>query len=115
MSPFDTQVYDDSPAYLKISTFTGNALSVLLTIPFDTTNYTFSGDIVTDLGENIVDFTATKITSGTAPIVYQVNYSLTPEQNVNIPVNSYFRFKWVNGTTAPRTFISGPYELRTIW
>ena len=116
MSPFDTQIYDDSPAYLKISTFAGNALSVLLTIPFDTTLYEFSGDVVTNLGGSVCTFTATKADTGTAPnLVYKVNYSLTTEQTAIIPSNAYFRFKWIQGGVSPRTFISGPIEVRTTW
>lgn len=115
-SPLDQVTYDDSPAYLKISTFAGNALSVLLTIPFDTTTYEFSGDVVTDTDEAVCTFTATKANTGTAPnIVYKVNYSLTPEQTAIIPTAAYFRFKWIQGGVSPRTFISGPIEARKTW
>jgi hypothetical protein len=113
-SPLDQVTYDDSPAYLKISTFAGNALSVLLTIPFDTTNYEFSGDVVNDTDESVCMFTTEKTSSGT-PTVYKVNYSLTPEQTASIPTTAYFRFKWIEGGVSPRTFISGPFEARKTW
>jgi hypothetical protein len=112
-SPLDQKVYDDSPAYMEIKTFAGNDLSVLVTFPFDTTDYEFSGEVVTYLNVHVCDFVAVKITTGIDPdFVYQCNFSISDTITSTIPAGALFRFKWIQSGITVSTFVAGPIEVQ---
>ena len=112
--PLDQKVYDDSPAYLEIKTFSGNDLSVLITLGFDTTNFEFYGEIVDSFNSHVCDFVTTKITTGIDPaFVYKCNFAIADTITPTIPAGASFRFKWIESGVTYRTFVAGPIEVQT--
>lgn len=110
-NPLDTIVYDNGASYLPIKTFYGNDDSILVTFPFDTATYEFTGEVVDQFSNVLQTMTVTKITTGTAPnLVYKANFALTSEQNKAIPEGSFILLKWVQGGVTHKTFAAGPFE-----
>lgn len=110
-SPLDQKVYDNGAGYLAVKSFYGNDDSILVTFPFDTATYEFTGEIVDSLANVIETMAVTKITTGVDPdFVYQANFALTSEQNKAIPDGSFVLLKWIQGGVTNKTFAAGPFE-----
>jgi hypothetical protein len=108
------QVFDDTPAYLPWETFIGNDTSMLVTLPFDTATYEFTGKVYNVSGKELFDMTVTKSTTGVSPnFVYKANFAMTDTQIATVPENATYRLKWTQGGVADRVFIQGPLVVGT--
>ena len=99
-SPLDAITYNQEAGYLPINLVAGDDLSVLVTLPFVTTAYTFSGSVLDPFGNALLAFSVVNTTPN-------VTFTLTGVQTATIPINATYYFQWVVGGVT-RTFLSGP-------
>lgn len=110
--PLDQVTYDNSPQYFIWKSFQGNYENMVITFPFDITDYEFSGEVINEFGTQICTITTNKLITGTVPsIVYKVE-NIIPQENVDIITpNCTYRLKWIQSGLYPKTYIAGPIEV----
>lgn len=111
-SPLDQVTLDDNSAFAIFRTYRGNDTTFTVGFPFDITDYTFSGEVVDDIGRHLIDIATQKVISGSpGAYVYEVNNTITAAQNETLNHGDVFRLTWVQSGLYHRTYISGPVEI----
>ena len=103
-SPLDAITYNQEAGYLPVNLVAGDDLSILISFPFDTTLYTFSGYVQDSFNNNIFPFIINpQQLTPTGSILCTIIGSNT----ALVPTNSTYFLQWsINNTV--RTFLAGP-------
>ncbi len=110
VGPLDSITYNQEPGFMPIALVAGDDLPITVSLPFDITSYTFSGNVVDSFGAIVDTFTITK--TQLAPIGI-LSISLTNLETALIPDGATYFIKWALSGKI-RTFLYGPISAKVL-